>query len=198
MSGCVILTTNIKKEIRILGIDDSSLLFDPVLVVGAFFRGNSWLDGVMRCYVKKDGTDATDNIAQMVLLSKHRSQIKVILLDGITFAGFNIVDIDSLYEMTGIPVIVVMRSMPDIDLIRKALENLDDGIYRYSLILRAGDIKKVNGPKGSVYVQFRGIDSAAVEKIVEMTSTRSIVPEPLRVAHMIATGIVCGESRGRA
>jgi hypothetical protein len=35
-------------------------------------------------------------------------------------------------------------------------------------------------------------------RIIQITSTRSNIPEPLRVAHLIATGIVLGESRGKA
>ncbi len=39
---------HIKNEIRVLGIDDSALIRDKILIVGAFFRGGEWLDGVMR------------------------------------------------------------------------------------------------------------------------------------------------------
>ena len=53
----------IKSEIRILGIDDAP--FTPhkegnVLLVGTFFRGGSWLDGVLTTHVQIDGTDSTD------------------------------------------------------------------------------------------------------------------------------------------
>jgi len=48
-----------------------------------------------------------------------------------------------------------------------------------------------------VCVQVAGIKRADAEQIVKLTSTRSLVPEPLRVAHLIATGIIRGESVGR-
>jgi uncharacterized protein len=37
-----------------------------------------------------------------------------------------------------------------------------------------------------------------VGKIIRLSSTRGNIPEPLRVAHLIATGIILGESRGKA
>jgi endonuclease V-like protein UPF0215 family len=33
---------------------------------------------------------------------------------------------------------------------------------------------------------------------VKMSCTHSAVPEPLRIAHMIASGIIKGESKGKA
>ena len=34
-------------------------------------------------------------------------------------------------------------------------------------------------------------------EIVKFSTTRSAIPEPLRVAHIIAAGIVTGESKGK-
>jgi len=38
-------------------------------------------------------------------------------------------------------------------------------------------------------MELAGISLADAEKIVELTSTMSSFPEPLRVAHLIASGI---------
>ena len=80
------------------------------MIVGTVFRGGDWMDGVLRSDITKDGLDATDIISKMIKKSKHYGQIRVVMLDGITYAGFNVVDIEELYGETGIPVIVVMRS----------------------------------------------------------------------------------------
>jgi len=40
-----------------------------------------------------------------------------------------------------------------------------------------------------VYVEMSGILEEDAQKIVKLTSTRSSMPEPLRVAHLIASGI---------
>jgi len=191
---------HIKREIRILGIDDSALLSEKVMVVGTIFRGGDWMDGVIRADITKDGLDATDIICNMIKRSKHYGQIRAVMLDGITYAGFNVVDIQMMYRQTGIPVIVVMRSKPDFEKIKSALKNFLDGEERWKIIERAGEIEEITGEKkkNSIYVQRAGISLESVNKIIRLTSIRSNIPEPLRVAHLIATGIILGESRGKA
>ncbi len=191
---------HIKDEIRILGIDDSALISDTITIVGAFFRGGLWLDGVLRSEITRDGMDSTERIISMVLKSKHFPQIRAIMLDGVTYGGFNPVDIVSLYERTQIPVIVLMRNIPDFEKIETALSYLPESKKRMRIIRKAGDISKVvtKDRYNPVFIQCCGIDTSMAKIIVKITSTRSNIPEPLRVAHLIATGIVLGESRGKA
>lgn len=191
---------HIKPEIRILGIDDSSLHSEPVMIVGAMFRGGDWLDGVLRSNITKDGTDATEVIIRMVTGSKHFAQVRVLMFDGVTYAGFNVVDIEAVYEETGIGCIVVMRDCPDLDRIHTALKHLPDPDIRWEIIKRAGEIHKVISREGEtpIFIQHCGIVLEEARDIVQLSSTHSNVPEPLRVAHLIATGIVCGESTGKA
>lgn len=191
---------HVKPEIRILGIDDSSLLKEKVMIVGTVFRGGDWIDGVLRSEITRDGLDATGVIVTMIKKSKHYAQLRVIMLDGITYGGFNVVDIQELYRETGLPVIVIMRSCPDFEKIRSALGHFSDGEARWDIIKKAGKIEKLfTGRNGTpVYIQKAGIGSKSAEKIIRLTSIRSSIPEPLRVAHLIATGIIFGESKGKA
>jgi len=188
---------HIKPEIRILAIDDSPLINDNVIIIGAFFRGGEQLDGVLRSEVKKDGMDATDAIISMVRGSKYFSQVRIIMLDGITYAGFNPVDITRVFSETNIPVIVFMRSCPDFEKIRLALDHLPGSEKRWEIIQHAGRVYKIEQEK-PVYIQFCGIDRESAFEIVRITSTHSNIPEPLRAAHLIATGVVLGESTGKA
>ncbi len=188
---------HIKQEIRVLGIDDSALISDKVTLIGAFFRGGGQLDGVLRAEVTKDGMDATDVIASMIKNSKYYAQIRVMMLDGVTYAGFNPVDIKKLYDETKIPVIVFMRSCPDFEKIKLALENLQEKEKRWEIIQRAGKIYKIQ-QESPVYIQFAGIDKKSAVGIVRLTTKHGNIPEPLRVAHLIATGVVLGESTGKA
>lgn len=190
----------IKPEIRVLGIDDSALIRERILIVGAFFRGGEWLEGVLRSEITRDGMDGTDVIIEMVKNTKHYPQIRVIMLDGVTYGGFNPIDIVRVYEQTGIPVIVIMRDCPDFGKIESALMYLSHPEERLEIIRKAGRIVKVvtKDVSNPVYMQWAGIDKDDARSIVKLTATRSNIPEPLRVAHLIATGIVCGESKGKA
>lgn len=191
---------HLKPEIRIVGVDDSPLLSEQVLVVGAVMRGGDWLDGVVRTDITRDGMDATERIACMIGDSKYAGEIRVIMLNGVTFGGFNVVDTALLSDMTGIPVISVMRRKPDLDSIYRALQNLSEPEHRYDLINRAGKIVEVQTQdRGApIYIQYKNLSEAEAVKIVVGCSIHSRIPEPLRVAHLIATGIVLGESSKRA
>lgn len=186
-----------KKEIRVIGIDDSP--FDKfskdkeIFVIGTIFRGGSWLDGVISTKITVDGDDATSRLITMINTTKFKAQLQCILLDGIALGGFNVVDIKKLFEKTGIPVVVVIRRRPDIGRIEKTLYNLGKK-NKMEFIKNAGPPVRI----GKIYVQFKGTDIGNVQEILRITCTRSLIPEPIRSAHIIAQGIYFGESRGAA
>jgi len=184
----------IKPEIRVLGVDDGA--FTPhvkghVPVIGVVFRGGYWFDGVMHTKIAVDGFDATDSISSMITGSSHYKQLRVIMLNGITFAGFNIVDVKALNVATKLPVITVTREKPDFADIRKALQNLPNSEARWAAILDAGEPIEVStrNEKAKVYMQTVGVSKEDAQKILRLTSTRSNIPEALRVAHIIASGL---------
>jgi len=184
----------VKPEIRVLGVDDG--VFTPhvkawVPVVGVVFRGGYWLDGVMRTKIMVDGFDATDKISSMITSSPHYRQLRVVMLNGITFAGFNVVDIQALNAETRLPVIAVTREKPNLPEIHEALSHLPKSEERWRVVLDAGALVEVTTRrgKGHVYVHVAGVSAEDARKVLRLTSTRSTVPEALRVAHLIASGI---------
>ena len=184
----------VKPEIRVLGIDDG--VFTPhskklADVVGVVFRGGYWLDGFMHTKVQVDGMDATEKLAEMISKSPHYPQLRVIMLNGVTLAGFNIVDITELHERVKLPVIAVTRDKPNLEDIRRALQNLPEAEKRWRTIEKAGKIVKVRTREGEdpIYVHAIGILEETAEIILKNTSTRSNIPEPLRAAHIIASGL---------
>jgi endonuclease V-like protein UPF0215 family len=184
----------IKPEIRVLGVDDGA--FEPhvkgqVPVIGVVFRGGFWLDGVMHTRIAVDGFDATERIASMIMGSSHYKQLRVVMLNGVTFAGFNVVDIEALHAVTKLPIITVTREEPDFEGIHKALQNLPRSEERWATILNAGDPVEVStrSAEAKVYMQTVGVSKEIAERILRLTSTRSNIPEALRVAHLVASGI---------
>ncbi len=184
----------VKREFRVLGVDDGT--FAPrsktqALVVGVVLRGGCGLEGVMSTHIAVDGFDATEKISSMIKSSPHYGQLRVIMLNGITFAGFNVVDIKALNAETDLPVIAVTSRKPDLAQVQSALKNLPNSEERWRAILNAGDLFPVEtrGGKQRVYVEVSGIAKEAAVEVLRLTSTRSRIPEPLRVAHLVASGI---------
>ncbi|MEW6221748.1 MAG: DUF99 family protein [Candidatus Hadarchaeota archaeon] len=191
----------VKPEIRILGVDDGPLDAPgkEVPLVGVVFRGGKWIDGVLKTTVTKDGTDATEKLVEMVGGSRHLEQLRVVMVDGVTFAGFNVIDVREVFRRLSIPVIVVSREMPNLGDILKAVRHLPEWRKRWLALKKAGKIHRleIRRRKGAVYIQAVGLKLEDAARIVQLSSTRSLVPEPLRAAHMIATAMVKGESHGR-
>lgn len=185
-----------KKEIRIIGIDDApfnKFKKGSVLVVGTIFRGGEWCDGILSTKVAVDGNNSTKKLIEMINKCKFKPQLRCIALDGIALGGFNIVDVKELNKKTKIPVMVVIRRYPDFKKIEETLKKLNK-YHKYRLIEKAGAVNKI----GDIFVQLSGLNLEQARSILKITCTRSLIPEPIRVAHLIAAGVVAGESKGKA
>lgn len=185
-----------KKEIRTIGIDDSpfkKFKKGNIIVIGTIFRGGAFLDGLLTTKVAIDGNNSTKKLIEMINRSKFKVQLRCILLNGIALAGFNVIDIQELNKKTKIPVIVVIRKYPDLKKIEETLKKLNKQT-KYKLIQKAGPIERI----GNIYIQRIGITKKGAKEILNLTCTHSLIPEPIRAAHLIAGGVVTGESKGQA
>ncbi len=189
----------IKPEIRVLGIDDGS--FRPrrgerVLLVGVVMRGGEQLEGVLSTTVEKDGMDATDRVVEMINRSRHRDQLRVVMSEGITVAGFNVLDVREIFERTALPVLVVTRRKPDLKKVERALRHLPDWRERWKRMKGAGRIHRVKMGGGRIFLQLCGMRKEDAEEVLRRTVKHGLMPEPLRLAHLIAAGISRGEGEG--
>jgi hypothetical protein len=182
---------------NVIGFDDAPFAREhrgDVLLVGAVFSGTR-LDGALCGHVRRDGANATRRMVELVTGSKFASHVRAVLLQGIAVAGFNVVDVRALRRALGVPVLVIARRAPDLAAIRRALERTGPGSARkWRLIERAGPME----PLAGVFVQRDGLTREEAEALLGVTTLHGNLPEPLRVAHLIAGAIVTGTSRGRA
>lgn len=188
-----------KQQLRVLGIDDSPFKFkdERALLVGALVRVPNYLEGVLTTDVKVDGDDATDRIIRMLSGSKYLDQVKAVMLDGIAVAGFNVVDLERLSASLKVPVITVTRDSPDVGKMRSALEkHFPDWQARYELISKF-ELRRLTTEHNPLYACGVGLSWPELEELVRLSTVRGAVPEPLRMAHLIAAGVVRGESYGR-
>ena len=191
-------TGRVRRRIsHVVGFDDAP--FDrshrgDVLVVGVVFAGER-LDGVISTRVRRDGANAAQRLIDCLTGSKYFDQLQAILLQGIAFAGFNVVDLQRLHQATGLRVLVVARHLPDFQAIHEALlQQVPGGARKWRLVEAAGPMEPVAG----LYVQRCGITPEDAARLLADLQQNGQLPEPLRVAHMIAGGVTTGESRHRA
>lgn len=126
---------------HVIGFDDAPFDRDSrgdVLVVGAAYA-RLRLVGVLSGKIRRDGANATKVLVEVLQRSRFAAQTHLILLQGIAFAGLNVVDLPGLHDALAIPVIAVTRRCPNLEAIRRALlTHVRGGARKWRLIEQAG------------------------------------------------------------
>jgi endonuclease V-like protein UPF0215 family len=181
---------------NLLGVDDAPFVRahrGDVPILGAVCTSGR-LDGVLRSKVRRDGVDSARRIAAMLLGSPFAESVQAVVLQGIALAGFNVVDLAALHALIDRPIVVVARRPPNLAKIRSALMALPGGARKWALIDRAGPME----PSAGVWIQRAGCSPAEAAVLLERSRVHGALPEPLRLAHLIAGAVGRGYSRGRA
>lgn len=180
------------RTIRVIGFDDApfkrhsgqSASIAGVVCAGTRFEGMVWGK------VEQDGWDATEVILKLLLGRKFLPQLHVLLLDGIGFAGLNLVDLPQLAQQLQIPCVAVMRRKPDLVAMEEAIRHLPDPERRLELLHRAGTIHAYP----PFYFQACGATPQAIASVLQRLTDCGKVPEALRIAHLIGAAVAKGES----
>jgi len=189
-----------KDQARILGLDDSRFTFqdEHVAIVGVVMRADGYMEGVMVNKVRVDGDDANEVLTRMINASRYKKQLRLVLTDGIAFGGFNIIDLEKLSHDTALPAAGVTRKMPSFEDMKKALKHhFKDWEGRYDVICK-GKMIRIPTEHYPVYAKGFGMPEAELTLAIKKTILRGALPEPIRVAHIIATALAIGESKGKA
>jgi len=173
-----------KEGIRLLAVDDSPFnrnYDESTYLIGLTFRGMT-LERADKVSITIDGEDAQTGIIKLYELGGREAQI--ILLHGTTFGGFNIVSITSLWKQIEVPVVAFLEKPPREEVIIKTLERLFP--KKIHVFLSNPGFKEFNTPKGALYCAHAGISEEDIFDLVSKYSIESKLPEPLRIAHIIA------------
>lgn len=187
-----------KSQVRVLGIDDAPFSFDDerVEIVGVVVRLPSYVEGLMVSDVEVDGGDATQRVAEMMDRSRFRESIALTMIDGVAFGGFNVIDVRELHERVSIPVATVTKKEPDLPSMEKALKaRFPDWKKRLDIIARS-ELQRVKTPHKPLFVYGVGISMDNLRELIRRSTVRGALPEPLRIAHLVATALKTGESKG--
>lgn len=192
-----------KPHVRVLGIDDSPFSFSDrknsrVTVIGVVMRLPNYVEGVMRSRLTIDGEDGNVVLAKMINSSRFKEQVRLVMLDGVAMGGFNVIDIEALNEETGVPVASVTRDPPDLVRMEDALrKHFVDWEHRIQIVTRS-PLFEVPTAHKSLQVAVAGIEEVEAADLIRSSIVRGALPEPIRIAHLIARAVERGESKGNA
>lgn len=208
---------------NVIGFDDGPFLREhrgDVLLVGVVCSGTR-VDGIVSGKVRRDGANATRVMIDLVLASQFAMHLQAVVFQGIAVGGFNVVDIHGLSAALGIPVLVVTRRPPDMPAVKRALFHSSPALRprvpgaarKWKLIEQAGAMEMLGASQRAkrranvtgirtteprLWVQRAGLSLDDARALVADTTLHGNIPEPVRLAHLIAGGITTGKSRGRA
>ena len=186
----------LNRVIRVIGFDDAPFLRnagEPVSIAGVVCAGTRF-EGMVWGQIEPDGWDATDVILKLLLGRKFLPQLHIVLLDGIAFGGFNVIDLPRLSEQLQLPCVAVMRRMPNLVTVEQAIHRLPHPERRLQLLQQAGTIY-AHPP---FFFQVCGACPQVTFSVLQRLTDCGKVPEALRLAHLIGAAVVKGESGSSA
>ncbi|MEM0049440.1 MAG: DUF99 family protein [Candidatus Bathyarchaeia archaeon] len=181
-----------KKAFRALGISESFIkgLSDKSILAGVVLRSDGIIDGFAFSRATLGGMDATEKIIGMYKALK-RDDINVLMLNGCVISWYNVIDLSRIYEEVSLPLICVTYEE-------------SPGLEKYFMELFPEDYEKrieiyrKNGPRTTVklhtgfkvYIRFYGMDIEEAKAVLDKFTLHGAVPEPLRIARLLARGIM--------
>jgi uncharacterized protein len=179
---------------HVIAVDDAPFPRDfggNVPIVGVAFSGLRF-EGTMRADVRRDGANATRALVTMIKASRFAAHTRLVLLEGIALAGFNVVDIHALAKELDMAVLVVVKRKPDMAAVEHALlDRVRGGKKKWALIQKAGAMEAVE----SLWVQRAGISMDEAADVIRSLAEHGRMPEPLRVAHLTANVLAVDGSK---
>jgi len=186
-----------KQGVRALGVAESYRGDDgDSFLAGAVVRASRVVDGFRFTTITVGGTDATESVVGLYE-DFDREDVRFVLVSGIAPAWYNIVDIGTVHDATGVPVVSVTYEegawkKDKEDGLRDALRNefnddeLDERLDIYdALPPRRLVVADGNG----FYVRSVGASEERADEWVR-GFTHDGRPEPARVARLAARGLL--------
>lgn len=182
------------RRLACIGIDDGPFLprrlggvRAPLVVVKL---EGSHMTGVKAGWIRVDGLDGTDRALK--LISSLKSVKCPILLAGATFGGFNLIDPHKLQKRFRVPTIVVVGSRPDNTAVKRALvKHFPDWRERWAVIRSLGPLHRIRtvARENPIFYEVFGCSVVVARRILRDWAMVSRMPEPLRVAGLVARGL---------
>jgi hypothetical protein len=178
-----------KKGLRILGIAESFSSREYSVLAGLVMRKDLRIDGAAFGRIRVGGLDATDGVLA-IYRELGRQDINLIMTSGCVIAWYNIIDPAEVSRRTGCPVIVV--TYEDSPGLEEDISRLFPGdSRRMNLYKSLGPRHPVHLATGySLFMRCEGLPPSDAAVLIKELTYEGRVPEPLRVARLLARGVM--------
>lgn len=163
-----------KAETRAIGIDDGNARLRRRLVAGVVFRGSLWLDGVVTSVVNVAAPSLGRRLALMVTNSKFYNELRVAMLHGSILGSMDAADFMAFRATAKLPTIAILQGK-QIQLVRQIVKKARKAVHFK--------------PQEDISVLGVGLTTEKAVEILRITSHGGTIPEPVRVAGIIAVAM---------
>ena len=178
-----------KKGLRVLGIAESYSGREQSTLAGIVMRKDLRIDGVVFSRVTVGGMDATEAVVRMVE-DLDRRDINLIMISGSVIAWYNIIDPAAVKDATGLPVIIVTYEESE-GLEEDIRHHFPGDSERLLAYRRLGERILIALHTGyEIYLRSSGLSDDDAARLCNAFTREGKIPEPLRVARLVARGIV--------
>jgi endonuclease V-like protein UPF0215 family len=178
----------IKKEIRVVGIACASphqRKGSLTHIIGVVYRGNRWLEGVMRAVTPREQPNLTLKIAKMIIRSPHFPQLRVIVMDELITESGSYVEIKALSRKTGLPTVAVLRKQVPTKPLSKTRAR-----SRHATKAPANlPCWKWRSAGRTYFVYSAGMRGVELDELLRVCASREGLPEAARVARITASSL---------
>ncbi len=188
-----------KPGIRVLGIAESFIRSSPKSkLAGVVMRADLRIDGIAVTSITVSGDDATDGVLD-IFKQLDRRDVNVVLLNGAVISWFNIIDLQEVYSCTRVPIVcLTYEESPGLE--RYIMEYFPEPDEKLASYRRLGARSPVRlKTRYEVLIRALGMDVVEARSLLNKFTLDGRVPEPIRVARMIARSALRNElSQDRA
>jgi len=187
-----------KKGLRVLGIAESFSRYvgKKSIITGIVMRKDMVIDGFAVTSVTVGGMDSTDAVIGL-FKSLGRADINLVMLNGCVIAWFNVIDLRRVHQTLNLPLICVTYDKSEglekyfkeyfPDGWQQRLEVFNNNSGRSEVLLRTGY---------KIFDRELGIDHDEAVRLLDMFTLQGSIPEPLRLARLLARTIYRAVHKG--
>lgn len=184
-------------KMRFLGVEDGS--FNPykfqrrgkTILCGVLTNGLKVEEVALRL-IDVDGLDATEKLLD---IANRLVSLDMIILGGVTFGGFNVIDPVIVHQELKVPVVVVTTEKPNNEAVLNALKkHFEDWEIRYKVFEKLASISpifeaKLHYRENPIFLEVVGIEFEKAVEVLRRVTIRGRIPEPVRIANRIAKAV---------
>jgi len=181
-----------KKGVRVLGVSESFIKGKgrKSVLAGVVMRSDLVIDGFSFSTTTVGGLDATDAVLELYW-KLERKDINFIFLNGCVISWFNIISLKKVHAETSLPLVCI--TYEESEGLEKYLTEYfgtqaQERIDRYRENGEREELELHTGKR--VFARYFGLEKKEALRILNKFTLQGAIPDPLRIARLLARAIV--------